>query len=87
MVCDGCSGRRDHAHSTDHGSNYRPSGGKAKLHAPCGLLAGSMTDSAALAFAGTVTGSEAPAVSYATVYPLVMILRILTVQAMILYFR
>jgi len=53
----------------------------------CGLLAGSMTDSAGLAFARSVTGSEAPFVSYAAVYPLVMILRILAAQAMILFFR
>lgn len=53
----------------------------------CGLLAGSMTDPPALAFAGSVTGSEAPSVAYAAVYPLVMILRILAAQAMILFFR
>jgi len=53
----------------------------------CGLLAGSMTDPPALAFAGSVTGSEAPSVAYASVYPLVMILRILAAQAMILFFR
>lgn len=53
----------------------------------CGLLAGSMTDPPALAFAGMITGSEAPSVAYAAVYPLVMILRILAAQAMILFFR
>jgi len=50
----------------------------------CGLLAGSMTDPPALAFAGTVTQSDAPTVAYATVYPLTMILRILCAQAMVL---
>jgi putative transport protein len=50
----------------------------------CGLLAGSMTDPPALAFAGTITGSEAPSVSYATVYPLVMLLRVLSAQTMVL---
>ena len=50
----------------------------------CGLLAGSMTDPPALAFAGTMTGSEAPSVSYATVYPLVMLLRVLSAQTMVL---
>lgn len=50
----------------------------------CGLLSGSMTDPPALAFAGQMTGSEAPHVAYATVYPLVMILRIITAQVMIL---
>jgi len=53
----------------------------------CGLLAGSMTDPPALAFAGMITRSEAPSVAYASVYPLVMILRILAAQAMILFFR
>jgi putative transport protein len=50
----------------------------------CGLLAGSMTDPPALAFAGSVTGSEAPTVAYATVYPLTMILRILAAQVLVL---
>ncbi|MDQ2687053.1 MAG: putative transporter [Armatimonadota bacterium] len=53
----------------------------------CGLLAGSMTDPPALAFAGAVTRSEVPSVAYAAVYPLVMLLRILAAQAMILFFR
>lgn len=50
----------------------------------CGLLAGSMTDPPALAFANGVVGSEAPALSYVTVYPLTMILRVFAVQAMVL---
>jgi putative transport protein len=51
-----------------------------------GLLAGSMTDPPALAFAGAITGSDAPSVAYATVYPLVMLLRVLCAQAMVLMF-
>lgn len=51
----------------------------------CGLLAGSMTDPPALAFAGTLTNSEAPSVAYATVYPLVMLLRVLAAQAIALF--
>lgn len=50
----------------------------------CGLLAGSMTDPPALAFAGSITGSDAPNISYATVYPLVMLLRVLSAQLMVL---
>lgn len=50
----------------------------------CGLLAGSMTDPPALAFANAVAPSEAPALAYATVYPLVMCLRILAPQIMVL---
>ena len=50
----------------------------------CGLLAGSMTDPPALQFAHSFTGSDAPSVSYATVYPLVMLLRVLVAQMMVL---
>jgi putative transport protein len=45
-----------------------------------GLLAGSMTDPPALAFANGICRSEAPAVAYATVYPLTMLLRIMVAQ-------
>src|SRR5271166_2934436 len=50
----------------------------------CGVLAGSMTDPPALAFAGTITDSDRPLVAYAAVYPLVMILRVFLVQILIL---
>ncbi len=49
----------------------------------CGLLAGSMTDPPALAFAQQTTGSDAPAVAYATVYPLVMMLRVFSAQLIV----
>lgn len=52
----------------------------------CGLLSGSMTDPPALAYANSLTHSEAPAVAYATVYPLVMFLRIFIAQLLILLF-
>ena len=52
----------------------------------CGLLAGSMTDPPALAFAHSTAQSEVPAVAYATVYPLVMFLRIFIAQLLILLF-
>ncbi|MFN3150347.1 putative transporter [Bremerella sp.] len=45
-----------------------------------GLIAGSMTDPPALAFASGICQSEYPAVTYAAVYPLTMVLRIMTVQ-------
>lgn len=51
-----------------------------------GLLAGSTTDPPALAYSNTTAGSDAPAVGYATVYPLTMFLRVLTAQLMILFF-
>ncbi|HYH19392.1 MAG TPA: putative transporter [Azospirillum sp.] len=50
----------------------------------CGLLSGSMTDPPALAFANALSPSEAPALAYATVYPLVMCLRILAPQVLVL---
>ncbi|OOF58407.1 putative transporter [Rodentibacter genomosp. 2] len=47
----------------------------------CGLLAGSMTDPPALAFANEIKEDNgAAALSYATVYPLVMFLRIISPQ-------
>jgi putative transport protein len=52
----------------------------------CGLLAGSMTDPPALAYANSIAQSEAPAVAYATVYPLVMFLRIFLAQLLVLMF-
>lgn len=50
----------------------------------CGVLAGSMTDPPALAFAGTINKSDQPLVAYAAVYPLAMILRVFVVQILIL---
>jgi putative transport protein len=50
----------------------------------CGVLAGSMTDPPALAFATGATKSDQPLVAYAAVYPLIMILRVFIVQVLIL---
>jgi putative transport protein len=52
----------------------------------CGLLSGSMTDPPALAFANAVSGSDAPSVAYATVYPLTMLMRIVAAQVLVLVF-
>lgn len=49
-----------------------------------GLMAGSMTDPPALAFANAISKSDAPSVAYATVYPLTMVLRILAAQILVL---
>ena len=51
-----------------------------------GLIAGSTTDPPALAYSNMAAGNDAPAVGYATVYPLTMFLRVLTAQLMILFF-
>ncbi|MCC6234119.1 MAG: putative transporter [Verrucomicrobiales bacterium] len=50
----------------------------------CGLLAGSLTDPPALAFATGMNRSDAPTFAYATVYPLTMLLRILVAQVLTL---
>jgi putative transport protein len=47
-----------------------------------GLLAGSMTAPPMLTFANDLSGSDAPTVAYAMVYPLTMLLRVLTAQAL-----
>jgi putative transport protein len=47
-----------------------------------GLIAGSMTDPPALAFASNIAGSDAPNLAYATVYPLTTLLRILSAQVL-----
>ena len=51
-----------------------------------GLLSGSMTDPPALSYASSIAENDIPAVSYATVYPLTMFLRVITAQLMILLF-
>ncbi|MDR3272793.1 MAG: putative transporter [Flavobacteriaceae bacterium] len=52
----------------------------------CGLLAGASTDPPALAFANQAAGSDAPAITYATVYPLTTFLRIMGAQLILLLF-
>ncbi|WP_068111294.1 putative transporter [Tropicimonas marinistellae] len=50
----------------------------------CGVLSGSMTDPPALAFANAQSASPASSIAYATVYPLVMGLRIFAPQLIVL---
>ncbi len=52
----------------------------------CGLLSGASTDPPALAFAIQTAGSDVPSVTYATVYPLTMILRIITAEMLVMFF-
>ena len=49
-----------------------------------GLIAGSTTDPPALAYSNQISGNDAPAVGYSTVYPLAMFLRILSGQVIVL---
>jgi len=51
-----------------------------------GLLAGSMTDPPALAYSNAYAGNDSPAISYSTVYPLTMFLRVVLAQILILAF-
>ena len=54
----------------------------------CGIIAGSMTDPPALAFANKLSSeSDACSAAYAAVYPLTMILRIIAAQALIYLLR
>ena len=48
----------------------------------CGVLAGATTDPPALAFANGLSNSEATNIGYASVYPLTMLLRILSGQVL-----
>ena len=50
-----------------------------------GVLAGSMTDPPALAFANKLANSDYPSLAYANVYPLTMLLRILVAQMAVLW--
>lgn len=52
----------------------------------CGVIAGSMTDPPALAFANSQTDAEASSTAYAAVYPLTMILRIVAAQSIVMWF-
>jgi len=49
-----------------------------------GILAGVHTQPAALAFASAHTGSEAPNISYASVYPIALISKIILAQVLAL---
>jgi putative transport protein len=51
-----------------------------------GLMAGSTTDPPALSYSTSIAGNDQPAVSYSTVYPLTMFLRVIIAQILILAF-
>lgn len=59
---------------------------KVNYYTLSGLLAGSMTDPPALAYANSISDNDAPAVGYASVYPLTMFMRVLIAQLLILLF-
>ena len=51
-----------------------------------GMIAGTYTDPPALAYANGTCTKDAPSISYSTVYPLSMFLRIFTAQIVVLFF-
>lgn len=57
---------------------------KLNYYTLIGVLSGTNTNPPALAYTTELTPSDAPAVGYATVYPLAMFLRVLTAQILIL---
>lgn len=59
---------------------------KINYYTLIGLIAGSTTDPPALAYANSISDNDAPAVGYASVYPLTMFLRVLAAQLLILFF-
>ena len=58
---------------------------KSDFFSIMGMLSGSMTNPIALNYANSLAGSDMPAISYATVYPLAMFLRVVIAQLMILF--
>lgn len=59
---------------------------KLNYYTLIGVLSGANTNPPALAYSNDLTACDAPAVGYATVYPLAMFLRVLTAQLLILSF-
>ncbi|MBQ2248486.1 MAG: putative transporter [Tidjanibacter sp.] len=57
---------------------------KMNYYTLMGLLAGSMTNPPSLGYANAVSGNDMPALGYATVYPVVMFLRVLVAQLLVL---
>lgn len=57
---------------------------KLNFYQICGLLSGSCTNPPVLAFAQNAYGTDYTSVSYATVYPLAMFMRVLVAQVLIL---
>lgn len=57
---------------------------KLNYYTLIGVLGGSTTNPPALAYSNDLTSCDAPAVGYATVYPLTMFLHVLTAQILIL---
>ncbi len=59
--------------------------GKMDVGTTYGMLCGSMANPMALTFANDCVEGDAPVVSYATVYPLGMFLRVVVIQILLLF--
>ena len=59
--------------------------GKIDFGTICGILCGAMANPMALAYANSTIDGDAPSVSYATVYPLGMFIRVIIVQVMLMF--
>ena len=57
---------------------------KMNYYTLIGMLSGSSTNPSALGYANTLAGNDMPSLSYATVYPVVMFLRVLVAQLLIM---
>lgn len=57
---------------------------KVDFGSTCGLLCGSMANPMALNYANDTIDSDNPSVSYATVYPVCMFLRVIVIQVMLM---
>lgn len=53
----------------------------------CGMLCGAMANPMALNYANDTIEGDNPSVSYATVYPLSMFVRVILAQVVLLFFR
>lgn len=58
---------------------------KLNFYQICGLISGGTTNPPVLAFSQEVYGTDYPSISYATVYPLTMFMRVLMAQLIILF--
>ena len=60
--------------------------GKLDFGTVCGVVCGSMANPMALAYAHDTVEGNAPSVSYATVYPLGMFVRVILIQMILMFF-
>ena len=52
----------------------------------CGILCGSMANPMALTYANETLDGDTPSIPYATLYPLVMFIRVVIAQVIVMFF-